>query len=90
MDTAPIDANSPLWGHDAASLAKQQASLVLTIGGSDDVTAQEMRSRHVYSSIDIRWEHVFEDMLQTDANGQEHVDYERVHAIRPQDRTIVT
>jgi len=79
-----IDESSPLWGHDASSLAELAATLILTIDGSDEMTAQDMRSRHLYTHQDIRWNHVYEDMLQIDAEGREHVDYERLDQIRPQ------
>ena len=80
----PIDAHSPLWGHDAASLAEHKAELILTISGSDEITMQDLHSRHMYSHQDIRWNHVFEDMLQVDAQGREHVNYERLHSTRAQ------
>ena len=79
-----IDERSPLWGHDANSLADLGAELILTIDGSDEVTTQDMRSRHIYTHLDIRWNHVYEDMLQRDAQGREHVNYERLDHIRPQ------
>ena len=79
-----IDANSPLFGMRAEQLADRGASLILTISGSDEITTQELRSRHLYSSDAIRWDHVFEDLLQIDAEGREHIDYEHVHSTRPQ------
>jgi inward rectifier potassium channel len=80
-----IDESSPLYGHDAQSLQDMRASIVLTINGADEITTQTMRSRHVYSHQDLRWDHAFEDMLSIDDKGHEHVDYERLHAIRPID-----
>lgn len=74
-----IDEHSPLWGHDADSLLDAGASLVLTIEGHDEVTMQDLRSRHLYKAQDIRWNHVFQDMLTIDATGREIVDYERLH-----------
>lgn len=80
----PIDSGSPLWGHDAASLAAHKAELILTISGSDEITSQDLHSRHHFAHQDIRWNHVFEDMLQVDTAGREHVNYERLHATREQ------
>lgn len=79
-----IDQDSPLWGHDAQSLARHRAELILTISGSDEITAQDLHSRHLYSHQDLRWNHVFEDMLQTDAEGREHVNYQCLDATRAQ------
>ena len=80
----PIDQHSPLWGHDVDSLARHKAELILTISGSDEITTQDLHSRHHYSHQDIRWNHVFEDMLQVDADGQEYMNYECLHATRAQ------
>ena len=80
----PIDENSPLWGHTAQSLEEIGAEFILTISGSDESTTQDLRSRHHYSHKDLRWDHVFEDMLQVDAQGREHIDYARLHLTRPQ------
>ena len=79
-----IDAHSPLFGLTADQLTQRRASLILTISGSDEITTQEMRSRHIYTADAIRWGHVFEDMLQLDAGGNEHIDYEHVHSTRAQ------
>ena len=80
----PIDQNSPLWGQTAESLEQQQARLILTISGSDEITTQDLHSRHLYQHQDIRWNHVFEDMLQVDAQGREYVDHTLLHATRPE------
>lgn len=77
-----IDERSPLWGHTAETLAQGRAELILTISGSDEITSQDLRARHMYSHQDIRWDHVFEDMLETDGEGREHVNYARLHDTR--------
>jgi len=79
-----IDESSPLYGHSAESLAVHGAELILTIVGSDEITTQELRSRHHYTHQEIRWNHVFEDILSVDEEGREHVDYERLHLTRLQ------
>ncbi len=77
-----IDENSPLWGVSAAQLSEQGASLVVTLTGSDEVTQQEARSRHIYNADEIRWNHDFQDMLDKDSLGRDVVDYERIHGTR--------
>ena len=79
-----INESSPLFGMNAADLAACNADFILTISGSDEVTTQELRTRHIYRHHDLRWNHIFEDMLRTDADGREHIDYAHVHRIRPQ------
>jgi hypothetical protein len=45
---------SPLYGATSADLAKDDALLVLNVGGLDDSSAQATVCRHVYSWRDIR------------------------------------
>jgi len=78
-----IDDTSPLQGHDAESLLQSGAGLVLTVSGVDEVTTQDLSSRHIFAATDILWQHVFEDMLHVDAKGLEVVDYDRLDATRP-------
>ena len=78
-----INESSPLFGMNAADLAACNADFILTISGSDEVTTQELRTRHIYRHSDMRWNHRFEDMLQIDADGREHIDYAHVHSVRP-------
>lgn len=78
-----IDDSSPLCGLDAAQLAAQAADIVVTITGLDEVTLQDMRSRHIYRHDEILWNHAFEDMLERAEDGRDVVDYARIHRTRP-------
>jgi inward rectifier potassium channel len=54
----------------------------LTINGVDETTSQTMLSRYNYAGAEIRWNHAYEDLLFTDENGVDHVDYTRIHSSR--------
>ena len=78
-----IDEHSPLYGLDADALTGLHAGFILSISGSDEITRQSMASRHVFRHDDIRWNHQYQDLLYTDEQGEDHVDFGLLHAISP-------
>lgn len=78
-----IDEHSPLYGLDADVLAGLRAGFILSISGSDEITRQSMASRHVFRHDDICWNHQYQDLLYTDEQGEDHVDFGLLHAISP-------
>lgn len=77
-----IDESSPLYGETAESLARQHASLLVMIEGSDESTAQTMQARHSWSDREIRWQHRYVDLLY-EVDGVSHIDYTYFHDIEP-------
>jgi inward rectifier potassium channel len=73
-----IEADGPLQDLQQAD-AQSDAILVLSIGGVDETTGQTMLSRFTYAHGKIRWGHRFVDLLHTDAQGNSHMDYARIH-----------
>ncbi|WP_233201137.1 ion channel [Chromobacterium alticapitis] len=78
-----IDESSPLYQRDFESLAEQKAQLILSISGMDETTLQPMAARHAFSYQDIRWNHAFADLIYTDDDENDHVDYQRLQEVRP-------
>jgi inward rectifier potassium channel len=78
-----IDESSPLLGATPESLADERASFVLTVQGTDETTGQTMMARTVVDHDQLRWNHVYVDILRSDADGVDHIDYTRFHDIRP-------
>ena len=76
-----IDESSPLFGQDAESLKKTKAGLILTMSGVDETTSQIMHSRHMYTADAIRWGHKYVDLLSTNEEGVNHVDFSKFHDI---------
>lgn len=75
-----IDEASPLYGETPESLARQSASLLVMIEGSDESTAQTMQARHSWSDNQIRWHYRYSDVFQ-DVDGVSHMDYTRFHDV---------
>ena len=69
-----IDESSPLFGETAETLAASGASLLITIEGSDETTAQIMQARHAWNSSEIRWQHAYVDLIHEE-DGVTHLDY---------------
>jgi inward rectifier potassium channel len=78
-----IDAASPLHGETAESLGAARAYLLLTLIGSDETTGQSLMARQEYPASALRWNHGYVDILSTDADGIDHVDYTHFHEIEP-------
>lgn len=82
-----IDETSPLAGETHESLTDAQGTLVLTLTGIDETTGQDVTARTVYSAGSLRWNHAFRDILGTDEDGNDLVDYthfDEVEPLRPQ------
>ena len=73
-----IDENSPLRHLSAEELASPKTLLVLSLSGTDETTSHNLQTRQVYSGQQIRRNHAYRDLVHTDADGQDHVDYQRI------------
>ncbi|WP_027785593.1 MULTISPECIES: ion channel [Burkholderia] len=77
-----IDESSALFGETPESLAARDASLLITIEGSDETTAQVMQARHSWAHGEIRWRHRYVDLMH-DEDGITHIDYTHFHDVVP-------
>ena len=75
----PIDARSPLHGADAATLAAQDAAILVTLTGTDESLSQTILARNVYTAAEILWGRRFVDVLSRTEDGQRVIDYRRFH-----------
>ncbi|WP_199099017.1 ion channel [Dyella sp. ASV21] len=82
-----IDEQSPLHGLTPEALAAAEASLVLSIEGVDETTAQTMQARHQWSCRDWRWNHRYVDLVHDDEEGMAHIDYDVFHDVVPVDES---
>ncbi|MBB6245108.1 ion channel [Rhodanobacter sp. A1T4] len=78
-----IDASSPLFGESEESMGRNQSTLLLTIEGIDETTAQSMLARQRWSHSDLRWNHRYIDLVSEDADGVNTIDYAVFHEVRP-------
>ncbi len=77
----PIDATSPLLGLTRESLIQDEAMLICTVAGIDEIFAQTVHARHFYAASEIRWDHRFADLLTVHAAGRRVIDYSRFHEV---------
>lgn len=76
----PLDANSPLFGVDAAAARAQNLQLVVTLTGIDDRLAETVHARYVYNHEHFRFGERFVDILGTDPEtGARYLDLGRFH-----------
>jgi inward rectifier potassium channel len=78
-----IDEASPLHSETAQSLREKDASIVLSVSGTDDTTGQVLSARTEYTSEDIHWNAAFPDLLEEAADGTLNVDYSRFDQVEP-------
>ena len=78
-----IDETSPLRFETAESLHRAEATLILSLSGTDENTGQVLMARAEYSSDDIRWNSSFHDILKDTDDGSLHIDYGKFHDVIP-------
>ncbi|TMA35078.1 MAG: hypothetical protein E6J83_17810 [Deltaproteobacteria bacterium] len=79
----PITEASPLHGATAASLAAEEARIVVSVVGLDESYAQTVHARHSYAAEDIVWNARFADVVVREPDGEVHIDYARFHDVVP-------
>jgi inward rectifier potassium channel len=78
-----IDDASPLCSETAQSLREKDASVILSVSGTDDTTGQVLSARTEYTSEDIHWNAAFPDLLEEAEDGTLNVDYRRFDQVVP-------
>jgi hypothetical protein len=53
------------------------------VAGTDESTGQTLMARKHYSSVAIRWNHTFSDILTVGPDGVDRFDYTKFHQIEP-------
>ncbi|GBQ86816.1 ATP-sensitive potassium transporter [Gluconacetobacter johannae DSM 13595] len=75
-----IDGNSPLNGLDLDQLAREEAEIVVTLTGTDEVSGQTVFARTAYGFDRVLYNHRFVDIIDAAPDGRITVDYTRFHA----------
>jgi inward rectifier potassium channel len=78
-----IDETSPLWQVTGESLGESHTSFVLSVGGTDETTGQQLMARAEFPSTALRWNHRFRDVLELTSDDILSVDYRRFDEIEP-------
>jgi len=78
----PIDEHSPLYGATAESLMAEDAELLISVTGLEEVTSQTVHARRSYRAEEVRFSHRFADIFARDENGRV-IDYAAFHQTVP-------
>lgn len=78
-----IDADSPLHGETAETLAAEGAELLVTLTGFQESTGQVVHARCMYAAEALLWGRRYADIFLTDERGRRILDYRRFHDTVP-------
>ncbi len=76
-----IDESSPLAHETEESLGQSQASLILSVSGTDETTGHMLIGQEEYPSGAILWNKAFRDVLTVTSDGAVHIDYTKFHEV---------
>ena len=79
----PIEPDSPLYGATPASLAADNAELIVTASGIDETIASRVHARTSYLPHEILSGHRFTDVMGWNEDGRRTIDYRRFHDAEP-------
>lgn len=78
-----IGLDSPMYGATAASLAAEDAELLISVTGLEETTSQTVHARHSYLPDEVLFGRRFVDIFSTDPDGTRVIDYTRFHETKP-------
>ena len=78
-----IDEESPLWGLSAVRMADEAPTLMVSITGFDEAISSTINDRRTYRPEDVRFGHVFDNILRDLPGGFIELDITRIHDITP-------
>lgn len=78
-----IGPDSPMHGATAASLAEEDAELLISVTGLEETTSQTVHARHSYLPDEVLFGRRFADIFSTDPDGTRVIDYTRFHETGP-------
>lgn len=79
----PIDEESPLFGMTNARILDEAPTLLVSISGFDEAISSTINDRKSYSPEDIRFGHVFDNILRDLPGGFIELDITRIHDTSP-------
>jgi inward rectifier potassium channel len=78
-----IDEESPLFGMTDERMAAESPAIMLSISGFDEAISSLVNDRQTYRRENMRFGHVFIDMLRDLPDGMVELDLTRIHDTRP-------
>jgi inward rectifier potassium channel len=85
----PIDEDSPLFGLSDARLAAEAPTVMVSIVGFDEAISSTVNDRQTYRPEDVRFGHVFDNILRDLPDGFIELDITRIHDTSPIAAVIV-
>ena len=80
-----IDETSPMFGLDLAALEATQSTILVSIEGHDETSAQSVRARKTYMSTDIVFGERYVDVLEPSDDDSVRLNYTKFHLTEPDD-----
>ena len=77
-----IDEDSPLFGLTDERMAAESPAIMLSISGFDEAISSLVNDRQTYRRENVRFGHVFVDMLRDLPDGMIELDLTRIHDTR--------
>ncbi len=84
----PIDEESPLFGMTDARILSEAPTILVSISGFDEAISSTINDRKSYRPEDIRFGHVFDNILRELPGGFIELDITRIHDTSPVELTI--
>jgi inward rectifier potassium channel len=78
-----IDEQSPLWGMTAERMAAEEPTLMASITGFDESISATVNDRRTYNRENLRFGHVFDNILRDLPDGFIELDITRIHDTKP-------
>jgi inward rectifier potassium channel len=78
-----IDEQSPLWGMTAERMALEEPTLMASITGFDESISATINDRRTYNRENVRFGHVFDNILRDLPDGFIELDITRIHDTKP-------
>ncbi len=80
----PIDATSPLYGLDAATLRARDGEFLILLNGFDETFSQTVHTRSSYKADEVVWGAKFRSIFNPpDEDGTISIDIRKLHEIEP-------
>jgi inward rectifier potassium channel len=78
-----IDDTSLLWGATPESMERDEIEFVLTLQGTDELSAQMLFAQKRYEAKDVKWNVRHADMLSERPDGRLRLDMSQFHEVVP-------
>jgi inward rectifier potassium channel len=83
-----LDETSPLFGATPASMEAEEAEIIITVTGLDNITSQTVHASAAYGPENIVWNQRFTDIIRYTNDGYRVIDYRYFHTTQPGEQPL--